>query len=331
MAVPIAVWIAAGLGAAGIKLYMDRRDVKQIVENAQARYEDEKYNYYQTQQSLMPLLIYSGKMKLDIWLSFKRVAEALEGVEHLPRQIKYLNFEVFRVGKPERDMLRETARIVAKIEENGVAEVGTGVLTGLALYGGTMTQKMEEFEITKFPGFPQCEEGSTILEALSTHKIDIPAAGNVAEAAVLNAILDIPTVVQDFGIAKLSKKDKEATMNLKDKIDKYSIELADVVGKMQRVQLTLERVTGYMDRLYKEYKINILKLEQLTAEKKDFDKYTLEEKTLVTYTAYLVRVLKGITKIDILLKRGNIYVFNTMDIRNCTDITRKLFPEEEIS
>ena len=37
MSVPIAVWIAAGLGAAGIKIYMDIRDVKQIVENAQAR------------------------------------------------------------------------------------------------------------------------------------------------------------------------------------------------------------------------------------------------------------------------------------------------------
>ena len=331
MAVPIAVWIAAGLGAAGIKLYMDRRDVKQIVENAQARYEDEKYNYYQTQQSLMPLLIYSGKMKLDIWLSFKRAADALEKVDHLPRQIKHANFEAFRVGKPERDMLRETARIVTKIEENGVAEVGTGVLTGLALYGGTLTQKMEAFEITRFPGFPQCEDGSSILEALSTHKIDIPAAGNVAEAAVLNAILDIPAVVQDFGVAKLAKKDKEATMKMKDKIDKHSIELADVVGKMQRVQLTLERVTGYMDRLYKEYKSNILKLERLVSEKKDFDKYTYEEKMSVVYTAYLVRVLKGISRIDILLKRGNIYVFNTMDIRDCTDITRKLFPEEEIN
>ena len=103
MSVPIAVWIAAGLGAAGIKLYMDMRDVKQIVENSQARYEDEKYNYYQTQKALLPLLLLAGNLKLEMWQSFERIADALEQIDNLPRQFKYMTFETFRMGKPERD------------------------------------------------------------------------------------------------------------------------------------------------------------------------------------------------------------------------------------
>ena len=331
MSVPIAVWIAAGLGAAGIKLYMDMRDVKQIVENSQARYEDEKYNYYQTQKALLPLLLLAGNLKLEIWQGFERMADALEQIDNLPRQLKYMTFETFRMGKPEREALRDTAKVVDAIMKGGMADVGSGVLTGLALYGGTMTQKLDENEINKLPGFPQCEKGSTILEALSTHKIKIPAAGNVAEASVLNAILAVPPVVQDFGVDKLSKNDKNAAMKLKDKIDKHSMELADVVGKMQRIHITIERLLNYVQKLNDEYLVQMDKVEQVLLEKKDYEKFTSEEKTALVYAAFLVKMMKSMTRIDILLKRGNLYVFNTMDIREAIDQAKILFPEEEMA
>ena len=329
MSVPIAVWIAAGLGAAGIKIYMDMRDVKQIVENSQARYEDEKYNYYQTQKALLPLLLLAGNLKLEIWKSFDRLAVAMNEVENLPRQLKYMNFEPFRMGKPEREALRETAAVVTAILEGGTAEVGSGVLTGIALYSGTMTHKLDETEINNLPGFPQCEKGSTILEALSTHKIKVPAAGKVAEASVLNAILGVPAVVQDFGVDKLTKKDKSAAMKLKDKIDKHSMDLADVVGKMQRIHITIERLLSYVEKLNDEYAVQIEKLENILKEKKDYEKFTAEEKTTLVYAAFLVKTMKFMTRIDILLKRGNLYVFNTMDIREAIEQARTLFPEED--
>ena len=331
MSVPIAVWIAAGLGAAGIKMYMDLRDVKQIVENSQARYEDEKYNYYQTQKALLPLLLLSGNLKLELWQSFERTADALEQIDNLPRQFKYMNFPTFRVGKPERDALRETAKVVTAILDGGMADVGSGVLTGLALYGATMTHKFDENDVIKLPGFPQCEKGSSILEALSTHKIKVPAAGNVAEASVLNAILDVPAVIQDFGVDKLSKNDKNGAMKLKDKIDKHSMELADVVGKMQRIHITVERLLNYIQKLNDDYLTQMDKIEQVLLEKKDYEKFTSEEKTAVVYAAFLVKTLKAMTRIDILLKRGNLYVFNTMDIREVIDQAKILFPEEDLT
>jgi hypothetical protein len=329
MSVPIAVWIAAGLGAAGIKIYMDMRDVKQIVENAQARYEDEKYNYYQTQKSLLPLLLLAGNLKLEVWQSFDRLAVALDSVENLPRQLKYMNYEAFRMGKPERESLHETAKVVTALIAGGAAEVGSGVLTGLALYSGTMTHKLEADDINMFPGFPQCEKGSTILEALSTHRIKVPPAGKVAEASVLNAILDVPAVVQDFGVDKITNKDKKGAMKLKDKIDKHSMELADVVGKMQRIHITMERLLNYMQRYKDEYLSAIEKLEEILATKKDYEKFTPEERTTLVYAAFLSKSMKTMSRIDILLKRGNLYVFNTMDIREAVDLARTLFPEDD--
>ncbi|NLH46090.1 MAG: hypothetical protein GX451_08210 [Acholeplasmataceae bacterium] len=331
MSVPIAVWIAAGLGAAGIKLYMDMRDVKQIVENSQARYEDEKYNYYQTQKALLPLLLLAGNLKLEIWQSFERMADALEQIDNLPRQLKYMNFETFRMGKPEREALRETAKVVNTILKGGMADVGSGVLTALALYGATMTHKFDENDVNNLPGFPQCDKGTTILEALSTHQIKVPAAGNVAEASVLNAILDVPAVIQDFGVDKLSKNDKNAAMKLKDKIDKHSMQLADVVGKMQRIHITIERLLNYVQKLNDEYLVQMEKVEQTLLEKKDYEKFKPEEKTALVYAAFLVKTLKAMTRIDILLKRGNLYVFNTMDIREVIDQAKVLFPEEDLT
>lgn len=42
--------------------------------------------------------------------------------------------------------------------------------------------------------------------------------------------------------------DKNAAMKLKDKIDKHSMELADVVGKMQRIHITVERLLNYIQK-----------------------------------------------------------------------------------
>lgn len=330
MAVPIAVWIAAGLGAAGIKLYMDMRNVGQIVENSEARYEEEKYNFYQTQQLLLPLLLRTGNLKLEIWQNLARYAVCIDNIEHLPRQVKYKKFEGFRVGKPERVALKETAAVSEAIINSGLAQAGSGVLTGLALYSGTMTQKLGENDITSFPGFPPCEQGSSILEALSTHKVDTLPGGNSPELAVLNAILAVPSVIQDFGVAKLPKNDKEAAARLKDKIDKHSMELADVVGKMQRITVMMTRVSLYTERTYNEYLTSVKKLEKLVQTKSDYNAFTDAEKELLVYTGFLVRALKKLTRIDILLKRGNMYVFNTIDIRDALDLAGKLFPDEEL-
>ena len=169
------------------------------------------------------------------------------------------------------------------------------------------------------------------MEALSTHQIKVPAAGNVAETSVLNAILDVPAVIQDFGIDKLSKNDKDAAMKLKDKIDKHSMELADVVGKMQRILITVERLLNYIQKLNDDYLVQMDKVEQALLEKKDYEKFTSEEKTALVYGAFLVKTLKAMTRIDVLLKRGNLYVFNTMDIREVIDKAKLLFPEEELT
>ena len=45
MPIPLAIWAAAGLGAAGVKLYKSVNSSKNIVDNAVLRYAEERYKF----------------------------------------------------------------------------------------------------------------------------------------------------------------------------------------------------------------------------------------------------------------------------------------------
>jgi hypothetical protein len=93
----------------------------------------------------------------------------------------------------------------------------------------------------------------------------------------------------------------------------------------------VERLQKLYPKTNDDYLSQMDKVEQVLLEKKDYEKFTSEEKTAVVYAAFLVKTLKAMTRIDILLKRGNLYVFNTMDIREVIDQAKILFPEEELT
>ncbi|MEG1726845.1 MAG: hypothetical protein RR321_02890 [Acidaminococcaceae bacterium] len=327
MGVPMAVWIAAGLGAAGIKIYREMRNVKQIIENAEARYDDEKYAFYQAQKKIMPATIALGKLKVESWVSLGRLATILLKMEHLPRQMTYLSFEHFRMGKPEGEILKEKAQLVQAVINQELAVEGTGIFTALCLYGATMTQKLDKQELNQLPGFPRCEQGSTILEALVASKFKIKPAGMVAEAAIINSLLNVPNLITDFGVTELDEKDKTKAMEIKDKIDYRSMELADAVGRIRRVHAVIERLVTGLQKLQTEYLVQIANLEALTANKVDFEKYDAKEQTLFVYTCFLVKTLRSVTRTDLLLKRGSFNVLNTIDIRNSIELIRAVFPE----
>ena len=48
MPIPLALWAAAGIGAAGMKLYMNLNSPETVVRNATERYNEERYKFYKT-------------------------------------------------------------------------------------------------------------------------------------------------------------------------------------------------------------------------------------------------------------------------------------------
>ena len=56
MPIPLALWAAAGIGAAGMKLYMNLNSPETVVRNATERYNEERYKFYKQMERLVPLI-----------------------------------------------------------------------------------------------------------------------------------------------------------------------------------------------------------------------------------------------------------------------------------
>ena len=67
MPIPLVVWAAAGIGAAGLKLYKSATSSANMVKNAIERYNEERFKFYKVLERLMPEVEELGRMKLHIW------------------------------------------------------------------------------------------------------------------------------------------------------------------------------------------------------------------------------------------------------------------------
>ena len=63
MPIPLALWAAAGIGAAGMKLYMNLNSPETVVRNATERYNEERYKFYKQMERLVPLIEELGRLK----------------------------------------------------------------------------------------------------------------------------------------------------------------------------------------------------------------------------------------------------------------------------
>ena len=54
MPIPLVVWAAAGIGAAGLKLYKSATSSENMVKNAIERYNEERFKFYKVLEQLTP-------------------------------------------------------------------------------------------------------------------------------------------------------------------------------------------------------------------------------------------------------------------------------------
>ena len=67
MPIPLVVWAAAGIGAAGLKLYKSATSSENMVKNAIERYNEERFKFYKVLEQLTPEVEELGRLKLHIW------------------------------------------------------------------------------------------------------------------------------------------------------------------------------------------------------------------------------------------------------------------------
>ena len=323
---PAAVLAVAGLAVAGFKMYNSVASSKHIVENALERYSDEKMHYYEAQKETLQLLIEFGKEKVSMWEEFGRLVHAFAKIKNPPNMVVYKESESFHAGKPQIDALADMCSTLAKLKANHWDELGTGLFTALAIYGRTMTQKVEqEFTVVHIAGFPDTKTGSSIMDTISeTQPPQHSSLGMIEEGAALAEVASVPAL---YDLETLKKKvlpegkqledlNKDEALAVKDKIDWQSLKLADSVARLRRIGQYASYIKNDARRLHETLLKQYDKLDTILELKTNYLEFTQDEKNQYMFTVLVLRTIRLITRIDLLLKRAKTCVINTLDVHD---------------
>jgi len=330
---PAAVIAVAGLAVAGFKIYTSMSNTNQIVKSSLERYNDEKIRYYTTNKKILEIVMNYGKYKLELWEEFGILAQLYGRMKNPPGLISYRGMESVHAGRPQMDDIRSLVATLDALHEQKWDQPGTGMLTSVAIYGKTMTQKVEKNQTIHIEGFPDTEEGESVLDTMG--RVQPPphsASGQIEESAVLNEILNVPPVVDaDSLLRELSPKaagelTKEEAFALKDQIDWRSLKLADAVGRMARVGETAESIMRDIERLRAVCRSKMEGIGLLVKREPDYNEFTLQDKQNYQFAVMLQRTMRQLSRLDLLLKRGNLCVLNSLAINDCKRQAAELVP-----
>ena len=165
---PGAVIAVAGLAVAGFKLYTALSNSAQIVRSSLERYNDEKIRYYTVNKQVLETVIDYGKFKLEIWDEFGALVQLFSRMTNPPGLISYKGMESVHAGRPQMDDIRNMTTAIKALHEQQWDVLGTGMLASLAIYGKTMTQKVEKDQVLHIDGFPDTEEGDSVLDSMGS-------------------------------------------------------------------------------------------------------------------------------------------------------------------
>ena len=136
MPIPLALWAAAGIGAAGMKLYMNLNSPETVVRNATERYNEERYKFYKQMERLVPLIEELGRLKLSTWSKYTAMFDTLDKLINLPGHYTYKSHKNLHMLPQDVRKLRKVADVVKRIHTDHLDIEGTGMLTIVALQGG---------------------------------------------------------------------------------------------------------------------------------------------------------------------------------------------------
>ena len=300
---PGAVIAVAGLAVAGFKLYTALSNSAQIVRSSLERYNDEKIRYYTVNKQVLETVIDYGKFKLEIWDEFGALVQLFSRMTNPPGLISYKGMESVHAGRPQMDDIRNMTTAIKALHEQQWDVLGTGMLASLAIYGKTMTQKVEKDQVLHIDGFPDTEEGDSVLDSMGS----VPAPhhsdnGLIEEGAVLNGILGVPVVVDtDALYAELSDKPiteltKDEAFALKDQIDWRSLKLADAVGRIRRLGETVDSVRSDVERLREVCRSKMEGISLLVQRTPDYNEFSLADKQDYQFAVMLQRTMRLLTR-----------------------------------
>ena len=228
MPIPLVVWAAAGIGAAGLKLYKSATSSANMVKNAIERYNEERFKFYKVLERLMPEVEELGRMKLHIWGCYDKVYAILDRIENKPGHYTYKSHKNLHLLPQDVRKLKRIRRVVDRIQEKKLDTEGTGMLTVVALQGGAASSYSQS-ELER-------DEAKLVMEKIMDQPLYTSEVTALDEMSVLESIMCFPKVLRPgyFSDKDGSKMTKDEAVRFKTDTDTQSLLLADAEARGER-------------------------------------------------------------------------------------------------
>ena len=253
-------------------------------------------------------------------------------IKNRPNRLTYYNYTNITITDHDIYRLKSVSALLLKLKKKDLFRPGTGILTSMAIHGGTLMQRMDK-ETANVVGSSEGEKEQTLLEALANKTIQSDYIEKIDELAVMNALLATPQNNEAFEEA-INNKDltditKEEAVKIKDALDERSLLLADATTRLKRISEYVDEVYVKMGKLRAEQVKQIEFLEEYLKTEKDYNNFSLEAKLAFAYAAKLGKTARNLSRTDIVSKLGNQVVLNNANIRNAVDEGRTLIATTE--
>lgn len=325
MPIPLVVWAAAGIGAAGLQLYRSATSSENMVKNAIERYNEERFKFYKTLERLTPEVENLGHLKLLVWGCYDKVFAILDKIENLPGHYTYKSHKNLHMLPQDVRKLKRIRRVVERIQEKKLDTEGTGMLTVVALQGGAASSYSQS-ELER-------DEAKLVMEKIMDQPLYTSEVTALDEMSVLESIMCFPKVLRPgyFSDKDGSKMTKDEAVKFKTDTDTQSLLLADAEARGERLLEVVRHVHKTMETLKNEQREQILFLQNLLTTKTDYAAFTLEEKDRLNFVVALGFVLRELARTDIVLKNGNMSILNRSGLRIPLAKAQDLLPMENLA
>ncbi|MGM9518298.1 MAG: hypothetical protein ACI3X3_06480 [Acidaminococcus sp.] len=325
MPIPLVVWAAAGIGAAGLKLYKSATSAENMVKNAIERYNEERFKFYKVLEQLTPEVENLGHLKLHIWGCYDKVFAILEKIDNLPGHYTYKSHKNLHMLPQDVRKLKRIRHVVERIQEKKLDTEGTGMLTVLALQGGAASSYSQS-ELER-------DEAKLVMEKIMDQPLYTSEVTVLDEMSVLESIMCFPKVLRPgyFSDKDGSKMTKDQAVHFKTDTDTHSLLLADAEARGQRLLEVVVHVRKTMELLKNEQREQIQYLQHLLTTKNDYSLFTLEEKDRLNFLVAIGFVLRELARTDIVLKNGSMAILNRSGLRVPLGKAQDLLPSENLA
>ena len=297
---------AAGLGgvasgASGAKKLHDANDKIRCLKQ---KYDTKKESFEKVERECSNSIEYYGEYKLKTWESFKRFSDAFEKIKNKPEFSGSISNEKFNITKAELDEIKKVTITAVNVLGAGVVAAGAGgaiaggAISGVAAFGVASTG-------TAIASLSGAAATNATLAAIGGGSLATGGLGIAGGTAILGGFVVAPAIAVG-GLFMNSKGNKslEEAEKIQEEVNKACISFDESIDFLLKLKSCCERMYGELYELNKIYLEKVQQLEYLVYRKDNYNEYTMEEQYIVESNILLVKLIKNLTQVDILKKRG---------------------------